>query len=76
MASAAAVKEAIVVNIEKATMVRVLHEQPGLSEMFANEIGREQDHGKLAHFIWDMSIREPKRDLRTMLRLPTGRCIK
>lgn len=34
MASATAVKEAIVVSIDKATMVRVLHEQPALSEMF------------------------------------------
>jgi CRP-like cAMP-binding protein len=34
MASATAVKEAIVVSIDKATMIRVLHEQPALSEMF------------------------------------------
>ncbi len=34
MASAIAVGETVVVSIDKATMVRVLHEQPNLSEMF------------------------------------------
>jgi CRP/FNR family cyclic AMP-dependent transcriptional regulator len=34
MASATAVGEAIIVKIDKATMVRMLHEQPALSEMF------------------------------------------
>ena len=34
MASASAVKEAIIVSIDKAAMIRVLHEQPALSEMF------------------------------------------
>jgi CRP/FNR family cyclic AMP-dependent transcriptional regulator len=34
MASATAVGEAIVASIKKATMIRVLHEQPKLSEMF------------------------------------------
>jgi len=34
MASATAVGEAVIASIDKATMVRVLHEQPGLSAMF------------------------------------------
>jgi len=34
MGSATAVGEATVVSVDKATMVRVLHEQPALSEMF------------------------------------------
>lgn len=34
MGSATAVGEAVVVSIDKATMIRVLHEQPKLSEMF------------------------------------------
>lgn len=34
MGSATAVGEAVVVRIDKATMIRVLHEQPHLSEMF------------------------------------------
>jgi len=34
MASATAVGETVVVSIDKTTMVRVLHEQPNLSEMF------------------------------------------
>src|SRR5690242_10323395 len=34
MASATAAKDALIVAIDKATMIRVLHEEPGLSEMF------------------------------------------
>jgi CRP-like cAMP-binding protein len=34
MASATAARDAVVVTVDKATMIRVLHEEPGLSEMF------------------------------------------
>jgi CRP/FNR family cyclic AMP-dependent transcriptional regulator len=48
MASATATAESVVVRIEKETMIRVLHEQPSLSEMFmayllSRNIGIEAD---------------------------------